>query len=73
MATVIARTVQIPDSEWKAVGALAEKVDRSKSWVVSKLIQVAADTVFEEECRPFNEREGGRMDEDEALEYIGLR
>lgn len=72
MATVIARCVQIPDSEWRAVGELAEKVDRSKSWVVSKLIKVAAETVFEEESRPFNEHED-RMDEDEALEYIGLR
>lgn len=46
MATDAARNVSISDREWKEVGEIAEAIERSRSWVITKLISQAHGAIF---------------------------
>jgi len=62
-----ARNVTIPDEEWREVGEIAEKLERSRSWVIAKLISKAHEKSF----RPTTS--GKPYADLQTLEELGLR
>lgn len=62
-----ARNVLIPDEEWKEVGEIADAVERSRSWVIAKLISGAHDKVFRQTAN------GPHYTDRKILEDFGLR
>lgn len=68
-AVNIARTIQVPDEAWAKVGVIATALDRSKSWVVNRLIEHA----YKQVDGPSRVVGGPRVLRDDRLEELGLR